>query len=64
MQVLNERTPDLHDHVRGVGQLVRDLGADFGLDGDQLDELRRAAELHDIGKLAHPRRDPRQAGPA
>ena len=26
MQVLNERTPDLHYHVYGVGQLVRDLG--------------------------------------
>ena len=54
MQVLNERTPDLHDHVHGVGQLVRDLGADFGLDGDQLDELLRAAELHDVGKLGIP----------
>ncbi len=54
MQVLSERTPDLHYHVYGVGQLVRDLGRDFGLDADQLDELLRAAELHDIGKLAIP----------
>ncbi|HXD66916.1 MAG TPA: diguanylate cyclase, partial [Solirubrobacteraceae bacterium] len=51
MQVLSERTPDLHYHVYGVGQLVRDLGRDFGLDADQLDELLRAAELHDVGKL-------------
>jgi diguanylate cyclase (GGDEF)-like protein len=54
MQVLSERTPDLHYHVYGVGQLVRDLGRDFGLDADQLDELLRAAELHDVGKLAIP----------
>ena len=54
MRVLNERTPDLHYHVYGVGQLVRDLGHDFGLDADQLDELLRAAELHDVGKLAIP----------
>ena len=54
MQVLNERIPDLNHHVHGVGQLVRDLGADFGLDGDQLDELLRAAELHDVGKLGIP----------
>jgi two-component system cell cycle response regulator len=54
MQVLSERTPDLHYHVYGVGQLVRDLGHDFGLDADQLDELLRAAELHDVGKLGIP----------
>jgi diguanylate cyclase (GGDEF)-like protein len=54
MQVLSERTPDLHYHVYGVGQLVRDLGRDFGLDADQLDELLRAAELHDVGKLGIP----------
>jgi diguanylate cyclase (GGDEF)-like protein len=54
MRVLSERTPDLHYHVYGVGQLVRDLGHDFGLDADQLDELLRAAELHDVGKLAIP----------
>ncbi|MGH2894183.1 MAG: HD domain-containing phosphohydrolase, partial [Solirubrobacteraceae bacterium] len=54
MQVLSERTPDLHYHVYGVGRLVRDLGRDFGLDADQLDELLRAAELHDIGKLGIP----------
>ena len=54
MQVLSERTPDLHYHVYGVGQLVRDLGRDFGLVADQLDELLRAAELHDVGKLGIP----------
>jgi diguanylate cyclase (GGDEF)-like protein len=54
MQVLAERTPDLRSHVYGVGQLVRDLGRDFGLDADQLDELLRAAELHDVGKLGIP----------
>jgi diguanylate cyclase (GGDEF)-like protein len=54
MQILSERTPDLHCHVYGVGQLVRDLGRDLGLDADQLDELLRAAELHDVGKLGIP----------
>ncbi|HEY1714450.1 MAG TPA: diguanylate cyclase [Solirubrobacteraceae bacterium] len=54
MQVVSERTPDLHYHIYGVGQLVRDLGHDLGLDPDQLDELLRAAELHDVGKLAIP----------
>jgi HD-GYP domain-containing protein (c-di-GMP phosphodiesterase class II) len=54
MQILSERTPDLHFHVSGVGQLVRDVGRDLGLDADQLDELLRAAELHDVGKLGIP----------
>jgi two-component system cell cycle response regulator len=54
MQVLSERTPDLHYHVYGVGQLVRDLGHDFGLGPNQVDELLRAAELHDVGKLGIP----------
>jgi two-component system cell cycle response regulator len=54
MQLLNERTPDLHHHVNGVGQLVADLAREFALDSDQLDEMLRAAELHDIGKLAIP----------
>jgi two-component system cell cycle response regulator len=54
MQLLNERTPDLHHHVSGVGQLVVDLAREFALDSDQLDEILRAAELHDIGKLAIP----------
>ncbi|MEA2145384.1 MAG: hypothetical protein QOG59_971 [Solirubrobacteraceae bacterium] len=54
MQLLNERTPDLHEHVSGVGQLVTDLARDLALDSEQLDEVLRAAELHDVGKLAVP----------
>ncbi|HET9104252.1 MAG TPA: diguanylate cyclase [Solirubrobacteraceae bacterium] len=54
MQLLNERTPEIHDHVSGVGQLAADLAREFGLDSDQRDETLRAAELHDIGKLAIP----------
>jgi two-component system, cell cycle response regulator len=63
MQLLSERTPDLHYHVYGVGQLVDDLGRDFGLDADQLDELLRAAELHDVGKLGIPDAILDKAGP-
>jgi two-component system cell cycle response regulator len=54
LALLNERTPGLLQHVNGVGQLANDLGRRFSLDSDQLDELQRAAELHDIGKLAIP----------
>ncbi len=54
MQLLTEREPDLHKHVHEVGELVRELGRRFALGADHIDELLRAAELHDIGKLAVP----------
>jgi len=56
MQLLNERQPDLHEHVRDVGELATAIGRTFDLNSEQLDELRRAAELHDLGKLAIPDR--------
>ncbi len=54
MQLLTEREPMLHEHVCDVGVLATALGRRFELDSEQLDELRRAAELHDLGKLAVP----------
>jgi two-component system cell cycle response regulator len=56
MQLLNERQPHLHQHVRDVGELATAIGRTYDLDSEQLDELRRAAELHDLGKLAIPDR--------
>jgi diguanylate cyclase (GGDEF)-like protein len=54
MQLLSERTPNLLEHVTGVGELACAIGTDLGLDSEHLDELVRAAELHDVGKLAIP----------
>ena len=54
MQLLTEREPSLHDHVCDVGVLATAIGRRFELNSEQLDELRRAAELHDLGKLAVP----------
>jgi two-component system cell cycle response regulator len=54
MQVLNERTPGLLAHSSGVSALVCEVAAAFGLDAETQDEILRAAELHDIGKLAIP----------
>jgi HD-GYP domain-containing protein (c-di-GMP phosphodiesterase class II) len=39
------------------------IGRQFDLDSEQLDELRRAAELHDIGKLAVPKEILHKRGP-
>ncbi len=63
MQLLNERQPELHQHVRDVGLLATAIGRTYDLDSEQLDELRRAAELHDLGKLAIPDRILDKPGP-
>ena len=54
LEALGAREPDLRDHVDGVAELCRAVGARMGMDAEELDELVRAAELHDIGKLAIP----------
>ena len=54
LQLLTEREPMLHDHVCDVGVLAMAMGQRFGLDSERLDELCRAAQLHDVGKLAIP----------
>ena len=54
LQVLREREPDLHDHLEGVAALVVGVARRLGLSAEQVDEVARAAELHDIGKIAIP----------
>jgi diguanylate cyclase (GGDEF)-like protein len=49
-----ERQPDLHDHLPYVGQLAVSVGRKLAMNEEQLDEVRRSAELHDIGKAAIP----------
>lgn len=54
LQVLREREPDLHRHLHGVAALSVAVARELQLTAEQQDELARAAELHDIGKLAIP----------
>jgi two-component system cell cycle response regulator len=54
LQAFQERYPDLQEHQRGVGTLVLAVGRRLGLKGEELDVLARAAELHDVGKIAIP----------
>jgi diguanylate cyclase (GGDEF)-like protein len=63
MQLLTEREPMLHNHVCDVGLLAMEIGRRFCFDSEELDELRRAAELHDIGKLAVPEEILHKSGP-
>ncbi|HYL76843.1 MAG TPA: HD domain-containing phosphohydrolase [Bryobacteraceae bacterium] len=43
-----------HDHLQRVQVYAIEVGKDLGLDDGQLEALRAAALLHDIGKLAVP----------
>ena len=57
VQVMAER--DGLDARRGVAELAAAVGRRLGLDAEELDVLIRAAELHDVGKVAVPDDDPR-----
>jgi diguanylate cyclase (GGDEF)-like protein/PAS domain S-box-containing protein len=54
LRLLAERHPDLREHSGAVAALARALGARMGLADTEMDDLERAAELHDIGKVAIP----------
>ena len=63
LQALYERSPSLRDHVGEVLLAATAVGRAFGLQGDELEELRLAARLHDVGKLAIPDDILRKSGP-
>jgi two-component system, cell cycle response regulator len=49
-----ERFPDLGDHSAGVADLAATTAGVLGMNREEIEEVRRAAELHDIGKVAIP----------
>ena len=54
LEALFEREPELRGHIDVVAELSLAVGRRLGLSGGALAELKLAAELHDIGKLAVP----------
>jgi two-component system, cell cycle response regulator len=63
MAVVAERAPALASHVSAVREHALRVAVDLGLTGGELEALRHAASLHDIGKMAIPesileKRDP------
>jgi len=48
------RDDETFHHTERVGATSAEIGSRLGLEADQLDHLREAAPLHDIGKLAIP----------
>jgi diguanylate cyclase (GGDEF)-like protein len=54
LRMLHEREPDLERHLDGVARLAASFGKALALDAEEQDVVLRAAELHDIGKVAIP----------
>jgi two-component system, cell cycle response regulator len=54
LQALEEREPELRDHLEHVAGLSVEVGRELGITGDELEDLARAAHLHDVGKVAVP----------
>ena len=54
LEALAIREPSLHAHLEGVAALALEVGTRLGLSAGDLEELSRAAQLHDLGKVAVP----------
>jgi diguanylate cyclase (GGDEF)-like protein len=52
--VMHVKQPGLSDHSSSVAELSVRVGRRFGMSAEQLDEVARAAELHDVGKVGIP----------
>ncbi len=54
LRVIGEREPELLAHTQVVAELSRALAGAMGLDAETRETVARAAELHDVGKVAVP----------
>ena len=52
LEVLGERSPNLHDHLSHVAELAEAVSRELGLPELDVQLIRLAAELHDVGKMA------------
>jgi two-component system, cell cycle response regulator len=63
LQILQEREPHLGDHLKGVAKLAMGIATRLEVGAEELEEIVRAAELHDVGKMAIPDEVLRKPGP-
>jgi diguanylate cyclase (GGDEF)-like protein len=54
LTALREVEPGLHRHLCGVADLAIAVADHLGVEAEERDEICRAAELHDVGKMAIP----------
>jgi diguanylate cyclase (GGDEF)-like protein len=63
VRILDERDRDLRSHGNTIARLAVDVGRRLGLTAVELDQLGKAAALHDIGKVAVPDAILKKPGP-
>jgi diguanylate cyclase (GGDEF)-like protein len=54
LRIMHAKQPSLEDHADDVAQLCLRVGRRMAMTAEELDELGRAAELHDVGKVGIP----------
>ena len=54
LRTMQAKQPDLDEHSAEVADLARRVAHHLGATGEELDEIVRAAELHDVGKVGIP----------
>ena len=54
MRTMQAKQPALREHSSEVAQLAVAVARRFGMAGEEIDEVARAAELHDVGKVGIP----------
>jgi HD-GYP domain-containing protein (c-di-GMP phosphodiesterase class II) len=54
MRTMQAKHPALRDHSSEVGHLAIGVARRLGMSAEQIDEVARAAELHDVGKVGIP----------
>jgi HD-GYP domain-containing protein (c-di-GMP phosphodiesterase class II) len=54
LRIMHAKQPSLEDHSSEVAELCLRVGRRLQMTAEQLDELARAAELHDVGKVGIP----------
>ena len=54
LTALRERQPLLAEQALGVGDLALAVAEQLGMSAEERDETRRAAQLHEVGKMAIP----------
>jgi diguanylate cyclase (GGDEF)-like protein len=54
LRALAERNPELRSHLGGVADLAEATALQLQLSHDEVEQVRHAAELHDVGKVAVP----------
>jgi diguanylate cyclase (GGDEF)-like protein len=54
VRIIHAKQPSLRDHSSEVAELCLRVGRRLAMSAEELDELARAAELHDVGKVGIP----------